>query len=37
VKVQTINKIQMGATLEMENLRKRSRIADITITNRIQK
>jgi hypothetical protein len=36
VEVETIKKTQMGANLEMENLGKRSRIADLSITNRIQ-
>jgi hypothetical protein len=36
VEVETIKKIKMEATLEMENLGKRSGITDIRITNRIQ-
>jgi predicted nucleic acid-binding Zn-ribbon protein len=36
MEVETINKMKMEANLEMENLRKRSGITDVTITNRIQ-
>ena len=36
MEVETIRKTQMEATLEMENLGKRSGITDISITNRIQ-
>ena len=36
VKVETIKKKQMEANLEMENLGKRSGIANVSITNRIQ-
>jgi hypothetical protein len=36
VEVETIKKIQMQATLKMENRGKRSRISDVCITNRIQ-
>jgi predicted nucleic acid-binding Zn-ribbon protein len=36
VEVETIKKTQMEADLEMENLRKRSGITDVSIINRIQ-
>ena len=36
VEVETIKKTQMETNLEMENLAKRSRITDVSITNRIQ-
>ena len=36
VEVQTIMKTQIEATLEMKNLGKRSRIRDVSISNRIQ-
>jgi hypothetical protein len=36
VEVETIKKTHMEANLEMENLRKRSGITDVSITNRIQ-
>ena len=36
MEVQTIMKIQIEATLEMKNLGNRSRIADVSISNRIQ-
>jgi hypothetical protein len=36
VEVATIRKTQMKANLEMENLRKRSGITDVSTTNRIQ-
>ena len=36
LKVETINKTQMEANLEMENLGKRSGITEVSITNRIQ-
>jgi predicted RNase H-like nuclease (RuvC/YqgF family) len=36
VEVETIKKTQMETNLEMENLRKRSGITDLSITNRIQ-
>ena len=36
VEIETIKKTQMQANLEMENLRKRSGITNISITNRIQ-
>ena len=36
VEVQTIMKTQIEATLEMKNLGKRSRITDVSISNRIQ-
>jgi hypothetical protein len=36
VEVETIKKTQMKANLEMENLEKRSGIAYVSITNRIQ-
>jgi predicted nucleic acid-binding Zn-ribbon protein len=36
VEVETIKKTEMKAYLEMENLRKRSGIIDVSITNRIQ-
>jgi esterase/lipase len=36
VEVETIKKTQMKASLEMENLGKRSGITDVTITNRLQ-
>ena len=35
-KVETIKKIQMEATLEIENWGKKSGIIDVRITNRIQ-
>ena len=35
-KVETIKKIQMEATLEIENRGKKSGIIDVRITNRIQ-
>ena len=35
VKVKRIKKTQMEANLEMENLEKRSRIADVSITSKI--
>ena len=35
VKVKRIKKTQMEANLEMENLEKRSGIADVSITNRM--
>ena len=35
VEVETIKKTQMEATMEMENLRKRSGITDISTTNKI--
>ena len=34
--IETIKKLQMEATLEMENLGKRSGVTDASITNRIQ-
>jgi uncharacterized coiled-coil protein SlyX len=36
VEVEPIKKIQMQASLEMENLGKRSGITDVSITNKIQ-
>jgi chromosome segregation ATPase len=36
VEVESVKKIKMEANEEMENLRKRSGITDISITNRIQ-
>ena len=36
VEVETIKKTQVEANLEMENLGKKSRITDVSITNRIQ-
>jgi archaellum component FlaC len=36
VEAETKKKTQMEATLKMENLGKRSRITDVSITNRIQ-
>ena len=36
VEVQTIMKTQIEATLEMKNVGKRSRIRDVSISNRIQ-
>jgi hypothetical protein len=36
VEVQTIMKTQIEATPEMKNLGKRSRITDVSISNRIQ-
>jgi hypothetical protein len=36
VEVYTIKDTQMEANLEMENLGKRSRITNVSITNRIQ-
>jgi molecular chaperone GrpE (heat shock protein) len=36
MEIETIKKSQRGATLDMENLEKRSSIADAHITNRIQ-
>jgi hypothetical protein len=36
VEVKTIKETQMGANLEMENLRKRSGIRDVSITKIIQ-
>ena len=36
VEVQTIMKTQIEATLEMKNLGKRSRIRDVSISNRIE-
>ena len=36
VKVQIIKTTQMEATLEKENLGKRSGVTDVSITNRIQ-
>jgi predicted nucleic acid-binding Zn-ribbon protein len=34
--VETVKKTQMEANLEMENLRRRSGITDVRITNRIR-
>jgi predicted nucleic acid-binding Zn-ribbon protein len=36
VEVETIKKTQMEANLEMKNIRKRSWITDVSVTNRIQ-
>ena len=36
MEVETIKKTQVEANLEMENLGKKSRITDVSITNRIQ-
>ena len=36
MEIKTIKKSQRKATLEMENLGKRSQVADVSITNRIQ-
>jgi hypothetical protein len=36
VQVETINKTQMGASIEVGNLEKKSGITDVNIINRIQ-
>ena len=36
MEIETIKKTQMEATLEMENLGKRSKVTDASITNRIE-
>ena len=36
VEVETINKTQMGASIEVGNLEKKSGITDVSIINRIQ-
>jgi hypothetical protein len=37
MKIETIKKSQMEATLEVENLGKRSGVTDASISNRVQK
>jgi hypothetical protein len=36
MEIETVKKLQRETTLEMENLEKRSRVTDASITNRIQ-
>jgi predicted nucleic acid-binding Zn-ribbon protein len=37
MEIETIKKLQSETTLKLENLGKRSRVIDASITNRIQK